>query len=369
MKIIHVVAYYPPHLGGMENTVKELAERTAALGHNVLVLTSNRIESKLKEKSKKNLTIKYMKSLELFHTPIIPELPIELLKQANKNTIIHIHFAIALIPEIAILCSKLKGAKIVTHIHLDPMPSGKMGIVLPFFKKIWRLIIPDSDIVICPTSDYVDIISSNYNVNKNRCVIIPSGIDLTQYKRKKKIPKSVQNVLFVGRLAPQKNLHMLLKAFILINKKNIKNIKLHIVGSGEDENSLKKIILKEKLTNVILHGRVSDDKLKDLYINSDLFILPSIKESFGMVLIEAMANNLPIIASDIPGVRNVLSECGILVKPTPENFANSIIKLKDDEIARYKLVEKYEKILKDYDWNIVVKKIIDTYNKIEIDKV
>jgi len=363
MKIIHIVAYYPPHLGGMENTVKELAERTESSGYNVLVLTSDNIESRLKEKSTKYLRIRYLNSFELFHTPFIPALPIELLKEADRNTIVHVHFAFAYITEISILFSKLKFAKIITHIHIDPMASGRMGFLLSFFNKIWKCVLPFSDAIICPTADYVDLISSKYDIDRDRCFVIPSGIDLVRYKRKATISKSIHEVLFVGRLAKQKNLPLLLKAFALINK-NAPDMRLNIVGSGEDEKLLIKMICEEKLNNVILHGRVSDDRLKELYLNSDLFVLPSISESFGIVLIEAMAYGIPIIASDIPGIRNTLCGCGLLVNPTPEDFADAILKLKDDTIARQKLVEKYESILKNYDWDLIMKQIVNVYQTV-----
>jgi glycosyltransferase involved in cell wall biosynthesis len=363
MKIIHVVAYYPPHLGGMENTVKVLAERTESLGHKVLVLTSDNTESRQKEKPKKDLRIKYLYSFELFHTPFIPALPIELLKEADRNTIVHLHFAFAYITEISILFSKLKFARIITHIHIDPMESGRMGFLLFFFSRIWKCVLSFSDAIICPTSEYVDLFSSKYDIDRDRCFIIPSGIDPVLYDRKATISKSIQEVLFVGRLSKQKNLPLLLRAFALVNKK-APDMRLNIVGSGEDEKLLIKMISKENINNVLLHGRVSDERLKELYLKSDLFVLPSISESFGIVLIEAMAYGIPIIASDIPGIRNSLCGCGILVNPTPEDFADVILKLKDDTMARQKLVEQYETVLKNYDWNLIMKRLVNVYQKV-----
>lgn len=363
MKIIHVTPYYPPHLGGMENTVRELAERTAEMGHEVSVYTSNKTESKEKLKSTKNLTIKYLKSFELPHTPIIPALPFELLKEANKDTVVHIHFALAYTTEVANLFSRLRKAKIVTHIHTDPKPSSKMGFMLKFFKNIWRLVLPFSDVIICPTEDYVNLIPQIYGIPKERCRVIPSGIDLNKFLKINNSQKEkVKDILFVGRLSKEKNIPTLLQAFKLTQDKH--NLTLHIVGEGGERLIIEEIIRKENIRNVILHGKMYNEELLNLYSTSDIFILPSHYESFGIVNLEAMASGLPIVASDIPGARNLLGSCGILVKPTAKNFADAIVRLIGDKNLREELIRRGKVKVRDYDWNKIVKEVVEIYEKI-----
>lgn len=365
MKVIHVTPFYPPHLGGMENTVRELAERTAEMGHEVTIYTSNRINNKPKLLSKDNLQIRYLNSVEVGHTPIIPSLPIKLMKNIHKDTIVHIHFAIAYSSEIAMIISRVKRARVVSHIHIDPEASGSLGFLLPIYKRLfWKRILPLSDVVICPTKDYMNLISEKYDVKQSKCVIIPPGVDLKKFNTvsKRKSSDEVTDLLFVGRLSKQKNLGMLLSAFKLLQKEF--ELTLHIVGDGEERKMIEERIVKENLRNVILHGRVCDEELRNLYQKSDIFVLPSLYESFGLVLLEAMASGLPIVASDIPGSRSVVGGCGILVKPNPENFASAIAKLIKNRSLREELIRKGNEKVKSYDWNVIAKRTLEVYYSI-----
>ncbi|GAI84343.1 unnamed protein product, partial [marine sediment metagenome] len=116
MRIIQVVSYYPPYVGGMQNVTREISERLAKKGHQVEVFTSDIGCKKGKLRSTKNLKIHYLKSYEFAHTPIIPSLFFRLLK-LSKNSIIHVHVAQALVPEVVCLVSKIRKIPYIAHIH------------------------------------------------------------------------------------------------------------------------------------------------------------------------------------------------------------------------------------------------------------
>jgi len=107
MNIIQVFPYYPPHLGGAEQRIKDISERLAKERHKVEVFTSDIGCEKGKLKNKKNLNINYLKSWEFAHTPIIPSLFSRLMK-IPKDSIMHVHIAQALTPEIVWLVSKIR---------------------------------------------------------------------------------------------------------------------------------------------------------------------------------------------------------------------------------------------------------------------
>lgn len=367
MKIVQVVAYYPPHIGGMENGVREISERLAGKGNQVEVFASNIGCKKDRLSSTNNLNIHYLKSWEIAHTTITLSLFFKLLK-ISRDSIIHVHVAQAIIPEIVFLVSRIKRIPYIAHIHADVEPSGKMGFLLPFYKKVFLQRILNSALkIIVPTEDYIDLISKKYAISKGKIYEVPFGVNLKDFKSISNKMHSPIRLLFVGRFADQKNIPLLIESFKLIIDRNHWNIELNLVGDGEEKNKIIALIKEKKLENkVIMHGALRGKKLYETYSNSDIFILTSKYESFGIVLIEAMATGLPIIASNILSVKNIIEngKTGLLVKTTPEDFAEAIEKLLNNPELRRKLSENVLEEAKKYNWNKIVQKFEDIYSEV-----
>ena len=243
MRVIHFVVTYAPEIGGMENAVEELAERTARMGHDVTVITSSFKGSKKTER-KDHLTIHRLWSIRRHGRPlIIPLLPVKLFTLIKRDTILHVHYIFRYFMDIVILIAKMKRCRIITHVHIDPPPSSPLGFLNPLYKKlIWKNVLSLSDVVICPTQDYVDI-ARHYEMPRSKCIVVPSGIDKTRFRRKDSSDISTPvRVLFVGRLSKQKNIPRLLEAFKLFQRKY--EAVLHIVGEGEERNIVENIIKK-----------------------------------------------------------------------------------------------------------------------------
>jgi D-inositol-3-phosphate glycosyltransferase len=362
VRIIHFTISYPPRIGGMGNVVKELAQRTAKKGHYVTVVTSFSDECK-KTEIEGRLTVLRLRSIRR-QTTILPLLPTNLFNLIKRNTIVHVHYFFNYFAECGvILIAKIKGGKIVTHIHANTSPSKTLGFLNPLYKRlIWKNVLPLSDVIICPTQDYVDIAES-YQVPTTKCIIVPAGVDTKRFTSKSSFDISTPiQVLFVGRLSKEKNVSRLLEAFKLFQQSHA--AVLRIVGEGVERKTIEDFVRNNNLTNVILEGSLIGEKLADAYASSDIFVLTSDIESFGIVNLEAMASGLPIVASDIPGVRNLLEGSAILVKPTPENFAAAMTRLVEDAQLRRELVSKGLEKVVDYDWDKITEKVIDIYRKI-----
>lgn len=371
MKIIQITPCYPPHLGGMDNVAKELSERLAKKGHQVEVFTSDIGCPKDKQlKSTKNLKINYLPAWEFAHTPIIPSLFWRLMK-IPKDSIVCVHSSgEAFVPEIVYLISKIKKISYIIHIHLDVGPTGKFGFLLPFYKKIFlNKILKSSKKIIVPTKDYINIIKNKYSLQEEKITCMSNGIDLKIFKKLKsnwRLHKPIK-LLFVGRFSKQKDVPLLIRSFKKLTEKNSGNVKLHIVGDGEEKNKIITLIKKEKLENgIVLHGLKQGKKLHEIYQNSDIFISATNQESFGLTYLEAMASGLPIVTTNIPGVRNVIKNNynGLLVKPTPEEIAKAIEKLIKDPNLRKKLAENGLKEVKKYSWDKIAKQYIQLYKQI-----
>lgn len=367
MKIVQVAPSYPPNIGGVQHCTREISERLTKKSHEVEIFTSDIGCKKGKLKSSRNLKIHYLKGFEIAHTFIIPSLFFRILK-IPKDSIIHLHIAKAFLPEVVYLISKIKKIPYIAHVHLDVKPSGKLGFLLPLYKKLFlERVLKSASEVVVPTKDYVSLISQKYSISKEKISVIPYGINLEEFKPSTSKLHTPVRLLFVGRLAGQKNIPLLIQSFKKAINRGDREIILHLVGDGEERNTIINLIEKEKLKEkIILHGELRGERLRKVYSNSDIFILSSREESFGIVLIEAMASGLPVIASDIPGVRNVVehNQTGLLVKPTLANFAQAIEEIVNNHNLRKKLIKNGLDRVQNYDWDKIVEKFEQVYRKV-----
>ncbi len=150
--------------------------------------------------------------------------------------------------------------------------------------------------------------------------VIPNGVNLGRYHRAVPIARwqdGTPNVLFVGRLEDRKGLPYLLKAYRLLRKDGT-SCRLLVVGSGPQEREARRYVMTRRLQNVEFLGRVSDAEKAQLFKTADVFVSPATgRESFGIVLLEAMASGAPIVCSDIHGYKGVVQRGrqAVLVPP------------------------------------------------------
>jgi phosphatidyl-myo-inositol alpha-mannosyltransferase len=170
--------------------------------------------------------------------------------------------------------------------------------------------------------------------------IIPNGVDVDRYRRAVPVARwqdGTLNLLFVGRHEPRKGLLDLLKAYRILRKTGCP-CRLLVVGSGPQEREARRYVLTRRLAGVEFLGRVTDAEKAQLFRTADVFVAPATgRESFGIVLLEAMAAGAPIVASDIHGYKGVVrrGEQGLLVPPgEPRELASAIGGLVVDEALR-----------------------------------
>ena len=187
-----------------------------------------------------------------------------------------------------------------------------------------------------------------------------------------RLPESKFIVIFVGNLDIhnyyKKGVEYLLNAVPLI-RKDIPNIFVNLVGITdlETKNIINSICKDKDISDIVrISGKVSSKDLPRHYAASNVLVLPSVSklEAFGIVLLEAMASGLPIVESDIPGVRSVVksSKASFLVRPkSSQDIATCIV-----NISRLKNLSKYaiETVKVKYDWNQIVIQIIEIYKNL-----
>lgn len=198
--------------------------------------------------------------------------------------------------------------------------------------------------------------------------IIPNGVDLEEFSPD--LPKLSQfqdkklNLLFVGRIEERKGLIYLLRAYKLL-KKEFKNLRLIVVGEGPEKEKCVDFVARENLDDVIFVGEAKNE-LPLYYVSADIFCAPSIYgESFGLVILEAMASGVPVVGFANQGYLNLLrGKIWEKFLAQPKDWRGLARKLKiliKDRALREKLKGLARKEALHYSWNKIAKRVIDFY--------
>jgi len=202
--------------------------------------------------------------------------------------------------------------------------------------------------------------------------IIPNGVDLEHFSSDvspiDRFCDGKINILFVGRLEKRKGLSYLLKAYQRV-KGEIPDSRLIIVGPGiRLRHKYEKWVRRSELRDVIFMGHVDYDELPRYYKTADIFCAPATgRESFGIILLEAMAVGKPIVASNIGGYASIVSHGvdGLLVPPKDDKeLAQALISLMVDEPLRQQMGAMGKRKAQDYSWEHLAKRILNYYLRI-----
>lgn len=160
--------------------------------------------------------------------------------------------------------------------------------------------------------------------------VINNGIDISEFKPYlKKADKNKEfSIICVSRLIERKGIRFLIQA---IGKLKDKNIKLILVGEGNQEKELKRLVVNLGISDrVELKGYMNHDGIAELYKNSDVFVLPSLNEGMSNALLEAMASGLPVIVTDTGGTAELVDGNGVIIE---KGSVDSIVKALENFIG------------------------------------
>lgn len=289
----------------------------------------------------------------------------------HKYDIIHTHWPLphAVFGYVA---SKVSRAKHILYFHGVELMWVRKELTL--LKPFLRWAIKSADAVMCNSTHTANRIKETYNREIN---VIPSGqsakpdIEPAKLAIKPKTSKE-KNILYVGRLVERKGVKYLIQAFAKI--KNDIDARVWIVSTGPEMEALKKLAEELKLTDKIdFMGKISAQELDQCYQNADVFVLPAVidakgdTEGLGVVLIEALTYKLPVIASSVGGIVDIIkdNETGILVpEKDADALANALLKVLKDEQYAQSLGEKgYQFVNEKYNWNTITDQIINLFTK------
>lgn len=332
MRILHVGKYYPPVPGGMEYFLRDLGTALYRKGIATGILVHH-------DKPRLPSSYELLENISVWRTRVeghVGFVPISSSFPKRLRDCIHefrpdlLHFHMPNSSAFWALCiPEARKIPWVIHWHSDVIPSGfdiRLRSFYPFYSMIEQIFLRRSQAIIATSPDYLQASISLRNF-LSKCRIIPLAIDAERLSRcnqsalrwaERTWGSTSFRLLSVGRLTYYKGFNLLIEAMTYLPQ----DISLHIVGTGILEASLRERTYKLGVENrVVFHGYIEDDLLSALYQTTDCFVLGSFErtESFGVVLLEAMWHEKPIIASNISGsgVRWLVqqAQCGILFEP------------------------------------------------------
>jgi len=220
--------------------------------------------------------------------------------------------------------------------------------------------------IVVPSKSVAEVAVEWADVPWEKIAVIPNAIDVSQFNPLIDMPAAHAHVGkaspfpvgFVGRLDPVKRVPDLLGAVSLLGNA----VHLHIFGDGEQRRVIEGRIRELNIgSNVTLHGTI--DRPQTAMRQVGLLVLPSEAEGFGLVLIEAMAAGVPVVATNVPGIREVIrdGQTGMLVPvASPNALANAIRRLVGDPSLRARLVRNgLQEVRERFSWQRIIQKYVE----------
>jgi glycosyltransferase involved in cell wall biosynthesis len=371
MRILHLTKKYPDAFGGDAAIVSNLEREQTKLGHKIFILTPNCPEIREKENVFKfgprdkapnldRLTLRRILSLFILFFSGFKYLG------SLKPDVIHTHsadlgFFIA-------ISAKLYHIPVVNTCHGVSFPDKQYSFIKRFAERFFlkhagfkRIIVVEKNIL-----NFFD------DAGIKNGVYIPNGVAIGRFAKEKAEIKADMKVrfLFVGRLEEQKGCRYLLQATkILIEK--AQNFVIIIVGDGSQRAILDKLTEENNLGSYVTFvGSVDDERLRELYCTSDVFILPSVWEGLPVTLLEAWSAKLPVIVTNVGAIRDICVDegNGLIVRPKdPVGIADAMLRLIGDAELRMRLAKNgAELVRREFSLERVVMSTLELYEEVII---
>ncbi len=376
MRIAHVTATFPPHYSGTGIVCYYQALGLAQLGHTVAVFTA---EYPLGDAADP-VEIDVYRLPVLFRFGNAPFLPG--LRKLAPFDVLHLHYPFYFGSEMVFFKSLVGNVRYVVTYHQDVLLAGPLHFLDRLHHRLLGArILSRASKVLASSWDYARAsrIGGLARMRPEAVDVLPNGVDAWRFHpdvnggelRAEFAEPGGHIILFVGALDRAhyfKGVAILLQALWRLKDRDIH---LLVVGDGDlrpkYQQQTARLGLEEQVT---FCGRVSAEELPAYYACSDLLVLPSttMGEAFGVVLLEAMACGRPVIASDLPGVRAVVSDGkdGLLVEPGDVSaLAGKMRMLLDDARRRREMGERgRNKVEATYDWSRIIPRLVRVYEKV-----
>jgi phosphatidylinositol alpha-mannosyltransferase len=361
MRILQTCPYDWDAPGGVQVHVRQLARQLRRRGHELLVLAPGRGLASPDPVCVvgRPIPVPYNGSV----APICPSRAsarrvAEVLDRFRPD-VVHVHEPLT--PSTSMFAALRSEAPVVATFHAYVPRSTLIRAASPLLRRVWRRL----DVRLGVSHAVASFVSARMGGGE-AVQVVANGADLEPFENAAPAALPVgRKLLFVSRLEPRKGFAVLLEAFEALDRR-MTDVILIVAGDGGERDAVNRLAPRLR-QRVIMLGAMRHERLPPIYSAANLFIGPATgRESFGIVLLEAMAAGLPIVASDIPGYREVVRDGvdGLLVRPAdPNALARAAASVLDDHVLARQLAAASRARVRAFTWDRVIGRLEGFYDE------
>jgi glycosyltransferase involved in cell wall biosynthesis len=352
--------------GGAEWAAYHLALEIARRGHEVKVFTAS-VDRRDDVEYHGGMTIyRYGTNFCVESSSV----SLGMLRKPSEHSldVVHAHFTVPPASYAALWHARRKKTPLIVTYHSEQRagygsPVRRVGAMIDNL-LVKHSLLPYATSIISPSPHYVDE-SPFLRRHKDKVVSIPNGVNIEDFevpyskeecRQRLGLSTDARIVLFMGSLSPQKAPDVLVKALPAVVE-NIPNAVLLIVGTGTMRQKLEQLTKDLDICRSVTFAGLAEYRSRSLYYRaSDVFVLPSIEETFGIVLLEASASGLPMVVSDLPTFKWIIKDGynGLVVeKGNQSDLARALIRLFSDDQLRTTLGRNARGQIEGYSWQAI----------------
>lgn len=380
MNILMVPALYHPHLGGVEIAAANLCREFAALGHRVDVLTSRWPRELASEDTVAGIRVRRLPFvLPTWHGRGMLTSPIrfaqswlgfERVMRSGAYDVVNLHYLCE--PALyAGLCCRPRGVPVVVSTHGSDIEALPPGADSPHGRLARRSLRSAAAITANSRSLAGAVCRLMGRDSLQGVTVIGNGVRVREFDRAtdaSAVPAKTF-VLGLGSLKPVKGFDLLIRAFSALARR-VPELRLVLVGQGGEEAALRQLAVECGISGrVIFAGKVPPDGVAAFLQRCEFLVVPSQREGFGIVALEAMACRKPVVATAVGGLPEVVLDgiTGLLVKErTPEAMAAAMLRLLDDSQLALQLGRTGRQVAESqFTWEAVAGRYIEVFQSVQ----
>ncbi len=379
MRIAQIVCKYPPYYSGMGNVVFQMTSELIKRGHQVEVFTpqyDEPTEPELEYVKRLRPSLKYGNAARIG----------QVAGALGEFDLVHLHYPFFGTANVVRKWKRSNPQKsLILTYHMDARSPGWKGLIFKLYAKYWMpKILDQADKILVSSFEYARTsdAAAHLVANADKWIELPFAVDTGRFMPREKpsalfkrydLNEQNPTVLFVGAMDDAhhfKGVSVLLRSLFFLKQNNY-NIQAIFVGGGDRRDDYRMRATGMGLDDrVRFVGYVNESELPYHYNMGDLFVLPSTDkgEAFGMVLLEAMASGVPVVASDLPGVKKVARSGGVTVNPGDERaLSEAISDFFSQDLNRSEWQKQVRaEVMKNYSWQQIGGELEKIYTQVVV---